>query len=43
MARKPAKKGSTKNAAKGPTIYKGLAGVTVDTTSVSKVIRRPTR
>jgi 2-methylcitrate synthase/citrate synthase II len=49
MAKKPAKKGGTKKAAKkakakatkkaaAPTIYKGLAGVTVDTTSVSKVM-----
>ncbi|MEK9647262.1 MAG: bifunctional 2-methylcitrate synthase/citrate synthase [Alphaproteobacteria bacterium] len=43
MAKKPAKKGGTKKAkttkkAAAPAIYKGLAGVTVDTTSVSKVM-----
>tara|TARA_R110000787_G_scaffold47511_1_gene114922 strand:+ start:195 stop:1370 length:1176 start_codon:yes stop_codon:yes gene_type:complete len=40
MAKKPAKKGSKKKVAKSkaPVIHKGLAGVTVDTTSVSKVM-----
>ena len=39
-AKKTAKKSKRANKAKAaePTIYKGLAGVTVDTTSVSKVM-----